>query len=491
MAKKQKAELADAIFNSIENGDLEQLKNAIAAAQACKGQTWISKKLQRNSGSPAWSRQKRGHTTPIGLIIDMRWAEGLSLVEAWTNLEAPCDRSTRFSISFPAEKSAEACWAQGLEILVKRSSPSQKMSALMISCLKSNVECVRVLLEAGTPPTPVKMLKNRYLEGHSPFTGAITPLHAAVLAQSSSCVLELMAHGAEPSAFVEKGHLSPLTLGLRRTPPDWASLLPLLDWMLRTPRAPWQMDRDTECDEFMSIMKNSSHVASMLEFKKNGLDGEELLWKMAELHDVNARDVDGEGLVHWANRNDPNAATQKFNARVLQAIGWKGAIPETPRQELGDPHPDAAQQLRAASNEKLGASGTPEPMLDAFSQQQNACSENHPAKDPMSLAHMQEALDECLVAMGSMASAVAKLSACVSSQESAANHQGAMVSADALRREALSLMGKTRDVRNQMSRLAENSSPPMCGIIRPAGAADATKTSLATMEGAKNSSGPA
>lgn len=421
MGRREKAALADAIFNSIDSGDLAGLAKAIAEAGVAEKKTWLSKKMRRGSQHATWSNRSRGDKTPIGMLIDMRWIEALCLVEPMTDMAASCDSATTYSDSSPAEKCVENGWEEGLAIVARRSPLGQKMGALRIACAKSNLKCVKILLDEGTPAMPEKPL-----EGFSESNTHCSPLHAAVAAGASECVLELLARGAKPSLFVSlKKYWSPIMLALRERNPDWAVLLPMIDWMLKNGDEPSQIDGKTMRDAFMTIMENGSHVAGMLAFKSGGLDGEELLWKMVEQHDRHSRDATGQGLVHWANREECSPASQRFNARVLRHLGWKGAIKDSsdPLQEAGmAPQEPSKTSARAPSD-------------------------------------MEDALAECLAAMGSMASAVAKLAACVGSREDEPHQQGAIAAAGQLRGEALGLVDKTRDVRDQMSRIA-GASPP-------------------------------
>lgn len=452
MGRREKAALADAIFNSIDLGDLAGLERAIAEAGVAEKRTWLLRKMAWGSQHATWSNRKRGGRTPIGMIIDMRWIEALRLVEPMTDMAASCDKFTTYSRSSPSEKCAESGWEEGLAIVARRSALKQKMGALLVACVKSNLKCAKILLDEGTPVMPEKPLTD-----FGDCNKRCSPLHAAVAAGASECVLELLARGAKPSQFTisHRSYWSPLMMGLKGSHPDWALLLPMIDWMLENIDEPSQMDVNTRRDEFMTIMENGSHVAGMLAFKNSELDGEELLWKMVEKHDPHSRDVEGHGLVHWATRDENNPASQRFNARVLRHIGWKGAIKDG--SDLGSAESLARREHGSDSdiNKESAAAETSDRQQDAGMVPQAPSKRS--ARGP---SDMEEALEECLAAMGSMASAVAKLAACVSSREDEQHQQGAIAAAEELRGEALSLVGKTRDVRDQISRIAGASAPP-------------------------------
>lgn len=458
MGRREKEALADAIFNSIDLGDLAGLETAIAEAGVAEKRTWLLKKMAWGSQHATWSNRKRGARTPIGMIIDMRWIEALRLVEPMTDMAASCDKFTTYSRSSPSEKCAESGWEEGLAIVARRSTLKQKMRALLVACAKSNLKCAKILLDEGTPVMPEKPLTDFGDCNHR-----CSPLHAAVAGGASECVLELLARGAKPSQFTisHRSYWSPLMMGLKESHPDWALLLPMIDWMLENIDEPSQMDVNTRRDEFMTIMENGSHVAGMLAFKNNELDGEELLWKMVEKHNHHSRDVEGHGLVHWATRDENNPASQRFNARVLRHIGWKGEIKGVSDLKNGE--------VLKLGKEDSGIDITKESFEAKTSGQQlegdmrvvaDVIPEAPPKNAARGPADMEKALEECLAAMGSMASAVAKLAACVSSRENEQHQQGAIAAAEELRGEALSLVGKTRDVRDQISRIAGASAPP-------------------------------
>lgn len=443
MAKTRREIPAD-MQEALVRRDLSALQLAISKAQAAESSGFLGGTrgaLRTLRNASRWTKSLNNNSqTPIALAIKQRWLEGLAAIAVFSSVENDCDLAKGYS---PLDLCADARWPEGLSALVEKASGTAKQGALENACRVGCVKCVDVLLRHGATATPIVTIQ---------FT---PPIIAAVLSGNLECVKALTTLGASPwnNSFKRKAGGewiaidSPFMLAISGKNPSWEIAHHFLD--LGTPKK-FSSRRKAQSDELnrsplMVIMTDPKLLGSALAFKKDGVDGEALLWRLAEDARVDQRDKNGLGWEDYAHRKEPSKVAMEFKRRLMEKMGltWRFANREAAVENV--------QEGQGGSQvEKLSSDVAGDATLGAASGEDVDAA---PTKGYASVEQCLAAMAAMTTAMAAMASAMGSLAAEVNDrngvEEGAASGEGAH-----LEKKALALMEKAVEMRGQIAEIA-------------------------------------
>lgn len=416
---------------ALEKRDLAALQRAMANARAAENLGFLGGArgaFRRFWTAASWTRSlKNNSQTPIGVAIEQRWLEGLAVLAPHFSMRKWCDLAKGCG---PLDLCVEFFWAEGLPVLIDKAPQMVKQNALARACALRSAECAELLLRRGAMAEPTENYKFK------------PPIIAAVLSGSLECVKALTMLGASPwsDGFEIEVHgeqvrmSSPFMLAISGENPSWDIAHHFLDL-----GAPQRIGgrREVPHDELnrhplMVILNSPRLLESALAFKKDGMDGESLLWRLSEDVLVDHRDKNGLGWSGYAHREEPNQAAMEFKRRLIENMGLKWRFSTPIASQVKEAFADIHAEPALAMDEKLVAA-------------RNAAAE--PA-----------AVEQCLAAMATMTTAMAAMAAAMGRLAAEAHDRdGVGTQAEAteqLEKKALSLMEKAVEMREQIAEIA-------------------------------------
>lgn len=394
-------EVPEGMLDAIDRQDLGALLSSINNAQTREAGVFERARaaMLGIKLAPSWTRRLKNEKTPIALIIEKRWLAGLAAAAPFFLMHNKCDLANDYA---PLDLCVEARWSDGLSVVADRAGFAEKQAALLAACMRGSVECASILISSGAYADP------RRKEGLSEKQKLLSPLMAAVAGGSVECSMFLTSHKACPwtdvYAYMKSGRMqetmtSPFLAAISGDSPAWEIAHHFLD--LGIPKTLLGKDKypvdDRKRLPLMIILNDSKLLESALSFKKNGVDGEALLWRLAEDAPLDYRDANGLGWARYTNKHEECDATMNFRRRLMERWGiaptggggrWSDTCAREPEQLLAD-------------------SGEP--------QESNAheIAESREARPEQT--KRSRAVEQCLSAMGAMSAAMEGMAAAMAS----------------------------------------------------------------------------
>lgn len=509
--KKTFEEVCQKINLAIDLKSESRLRDAIDEAQQFEKRGILGKAIFRSK--PRWATQLHGGATPLGRAIKNSWLAGVEML-------APLSSMKTYSWeALPAMQCAEMGWREGLAVVAKEGfldmPGAHGKTAIMLAAAGKRHECVAELIAKGACVNQQRnSIANRWK----------SPLHAAAFGGCAKSAKLLIAAGASVwiKGGIAKGSVgvSALDLALLVDKPSWAVAHVLLSAESGPQPAP--AVNALGQTPIMAIMSTPSLICEALDYDEDGARGEDLLWRMIANNGLSGHDQSGMGVVNYANRFDMSEQSMDFKRRVLEHAGLREPLELSDEEasskavkeflEAGFDVKDLSNELfrreclnHAMSSpkdiltldllqvaEKLtakkkvadyagelaeslspGKSGLiKDPaLLDSQEASVEKISNNpsEPRQDgvkgsasssPKSRAEMDAAVAQCLEAMGSMASAMARLADCVNAREAEERPGESQEASVELRDVSLGIMSRAKVMRDQIQRLANKACAP-------------------------------
>lgn len=323
MKVAKNAELAQ-LFKAIRDRSLEELSRLVEKMETAPSRTWRdwlgapNPKVERER---LWTRGAYLGKNPLGLCIEARWLDGMSLISPLSDHGKPCWQIGSANQMTPAMACVELGWAEGLAMAIPCASETLKMEALRAACERGDGRCARVILEHAQPMPSVPMANSRVCEKRPQ---CASPMHAAIRGRSAACVGALLDKGADLGALGEFGLIHPIHMEVEREEPDWEIVGLLLEAMEKkfslAGEVAWPLN-EKERTPLMEIMSRPSRIAGALGFNSGSGEGADILLRMARKSSTTAKDKNGNGWLDWTRRDDSFPESVKFKKRLWEEFG--------------------------------------------------------------------------------------------------------------------------------------------------------------------------
>lgn len=488
--KKTFAEVFQKINLAIDLKNEAFLREAINEAQLFERGSIAGKAPWRRK--PRWAVQAHGGSTPLARAIKQRWLAGVEIL-------APLSSMKVFSWqALPAMQCAEMGWREGLTVVAQGGfldMPGENgKTAIMMAAYRGRHECVAELIARGASVNQQRDSDvNRWK----------SPLHAAAVGGCAKSARLLIEAGAD--VWIKKWlsgkseGVSALDLALHVDDPSWAVAHVLLS--SEAGEGPAPALNALGQTPLLAIMSKPRLICEALEYNEDGARGEDLLWKMIDSDGMSGRDSSGMGVINYANRYDVSSESMDFKRRLLERAGirkplelsesnkrsnefgaflaegfdlkdlsneifrrecFNNAASSSEETKSLDPMQVAQEVARSKKTREYAENMAENIRLKQEAFGKGPAAAEHPAAptDPESQAEMDAAVAQCLEAMGSMASAMARLASCVNAREAADPESKRGEASEELRDVSLGIMSRAHTMREQIKRLASKASAP-------------------------------